>query len=128
MGRIVRIGGSRIDDMLNTATGRKSEILKELKKLNKSAYLVMTAPYTTFKVKYKLLQQSNEWKKAKWLLREYFTVNDALHCRKCGRMLYSSSFTIHHAKYSVSEIFTPDFIEILDNRCHKRIHLKKWSK
>jgi len=109
--------------MIKDSTGRKLEILKELKKLNKAAYLIMMAPYTTFKIKYGMLQKTYEWKKAKILLKEYFTLEGPLQCAMCGRML-SNHFTVNHKEYNPSQIFTPDFVEILDNRCHGRYHNK----
>ena len=119
----------RINDLIHESSGRKEEILRELKKLNRLALkeYFMAPGYIfghTFKMKYKALQASEIWKQGRDLLIEYFLLKDnPLHCKECGRVL-DYDLVIHHSEYVNMEIFTPDFIKTVGKRCHSKIHRK----
>ncbi len=110
--------------MISKESGRKKEILQELKKLNKAGYEHMMAPFSTFKPKYKALQKSKTWEKAKELLIEYFTLTQFIvKCPICMKNT-ANDFVLHHEEYKPSELFTPKFIQFIHKRCHTKTHLK----
>lgn len=121
----------RINDMIQESSGRKEEILRRLKKLNRQALeeYFLAPGYIfghTFKMKYKALQNSKIWSEARDLIVELrFLENnlDYLKCEKCGRVL--SSFIMHHDEYRNEEIFTPDFVSLIGSRCHALEHPDK---
>jgi hypothetical protein len=123
----------RINDMIREANGRKEEILRELKRLNRLALkeYFLAPGYLfghTFKMKYKALQKSNIWKRGRELLLEYFELDDCpLHCKECGQIL-GDDIVIHHDVYVKEEIFTPDLIRTVSKRCHSKIHYKELFK
>lgn len=121
----------RINDMMRASSGRKKEILRTLKKLNRQALEeYFLAPGwlfgPTFKMKYKALQNSDIWSRARDLVVELRFLENKLNylkCEKCGRVL--SSFIMHHDEYHKEEIFTPDFISLIGSRCHAKEHPDK---
>jgi len=108
--------------MIEASEGRKKEILIELKKLNKEAWKKMHEFHKTFFTKYRLLQKTALWKKAKALLIEYFTYDNILQCPICKNVINYQHCVIHHDKYVQEELFTPHYIKILHVNCHKRLH------
>ena len=113
-----------INDMIENADGRKKEILIELKKLNKKAYLHMLAPYSTFKPKYQSLQKTKIWTQAKELLIEYFTmIYIVVKCPICKQNT-ANDFVLHHEEYHPAELFTPEYVQFIHNKCHSRAHMK----
>ena len=112
-----------INDMIRNAKGRKLEILKELKKYNKEGYLFMMQPGSTFKPKYRSLQKTDMWKKAKDLLLEYFKIEQGiLKCGICGQ--YLKKPVMHHVKYDPINLFTPIYIQMISVYCHSKEHSK----
>lgn len=113
-----------INDMINQNNGRKKEILQELKKLNKEGYIHMMAPFSTFKPKYKSLQKTKMWERAKALLIEYFIMKEFIvKCHICNKNT-ANDFVMHHEVYKPAELFTPKFIQFIHKRCHTKTHLK----
>jgi len=109
--------------------GKKREILRELKKLNKEAYQIMVQPYKQFKQKYNELQKTDTWTRAKLLLLEYFsTDNKIIKCNVCNRLDITNDFVLHHEKYVPSELFTPIHVHFIHNKCHLKIHYRKFKK
>ena len=114
---------SKINDMIKKESGRKLEILKELKRLNKDGYLFMTQRGSTFKPKYRALQKTDTWRKAKQLLMEYFTIErTTLRCDMCKALLKNP--VMHHAHYDPVELFSPKNISFLHKKCHSKTHTK----
>lgn len=114
----------RINDMMRASSGRKKEILRTLKKLNRQALEeYFLAPGwlfgPTFKMKYKALQASDIWKQAKALLKEYFDSNTCSFCNQ-----EQDDWLLHHFEYVNEEIFSPCFCTFIHKKCHSKIHEK----
>jgi len=113
-----------INDMIDKSKGRKKEILIELRKLNKEAYLIMHSNYYNAKLKYDLLQKQPCWEEGKKLLLEYFTYDNILVCHECGEVIDSRRCVVHHDSYDWANLFTPIYIKIIHPHCHEKIHGK----
>lgn len=123
-----------INELIREASGRQLEILLELKKLNKLAYLHMKQFSKNWKTKYREMWRKPFWRRARILLKEYFTIenNGKFVCHDCGKEL-GKSFVVHHDEGFYkgafqANIFTPLYIKILDNSCHSKIHKKSKKK
>ena len=119
--------GLKINDLLNGSEGNKRQILLELKKLNKEAYqkVFLMAYIRSFKAKYRALQKTQIWKRARQLLMDYFLDGRTnLYCKRCDKLLTRNDCIMHHIEYSLTEIFTPLCVEFIDRECHKKIHKK----
>jgi len=119
-----------INDMiLLESDAKKRELLRELKRLNKAAYLIMMQPGKNFKQKYTELQSTPTWFKAKLLLMEYFAHGETIVvCPICNRDNICNDFILHHDKYVNSELFTPKYVMFVHSKCHSHIHYKKFNK
>lgn len=112
---------SEINDMIRKESGRKLEILKELKRLNKDGYLFMMQRGSTFKPKYRALQKTDTWRKAKQFLLEYFTIEQVtIRCDICNGV--SNDYVLHHHTYKPTELFSPLFCSFIHKRCHSKEH------
>ncbi len=101
---------------------RKKEILIELKGYNHFADGFMRKPYMGWKAKYRALQHTDEWKKARIILKEYFTENGILICPICSNKIYDR-FTLHHDMYGKPfNFFNPLYVQLIHGFCHKGIH------
>ncbi len=117
---------SIISDMIRNESGHKREVLKDIKKVNKKAYIEVRKNYFKRDKLYKLLQKTNIWKEGKNLLLDYFTYNDILICSVCGKIIDFRIATLHHNEYHDAELFTPDFVSFIHPKCHSKIHYKKY--
>jgi len=109
-----------MNDMIKEETNeRRIEILRELKKYNKKAYLHMKQFGKTWKQKYREMWRKPFWKEAKELLREY----KGSTCKICKEP-FRKSFTLHHEEdfYKVINIFNPNVVQLVHSRCHTRHH------
>ena len=101
---------------------RNKEILKELKKLCHFSDGHMRKPYQSWRTKYRSLQKTHQWRKARMLLKEYFTKDGILECPKCPNKIYDR-FTLHHDMYGKPyNYFNPLYVQLIHGFCHKSIH------
>jgi hypothetical protein len=81
----------------------------------------MTQRGSTFKPKYRALQKTDTWKKAKKLLLEYFTIKYVtIRCELCNKP--SNDFVMHHVHYDPKALFSPQNISFIHKGCHAREH------
>lgn len=124
----MKIEVDEIDELIRESSGRKLEILIQLKILNQKAFFHMKQFKKSWKVKYREMWKQPFWKKARLLLKEYFTLenNGKLNCIECGKEI-SKTYVLHHEKdfYSLLNFFNPIYVNILcSSICHKRKHSK----
>jgi hypothetical protein len=74
----------------------------------------------TYKQKYRLLQKTYQWQRAKQLVIQYKDDHRCAICKSVAR----NDFVLHHDKYKVSEIFTPSFLSLVHVSCHEKHHKK----
>jgi hypothetical protein len=118
-----------IDELIKEASGRKLEILIQLKTLNQQAFFHMKTPKKSWKQNYKEMWSKSFWKEARILLKEYFTnKNGILKCPLCNKLLYDK-FVLHHFPkfYKGSfkaNMFTPLYTQLICNSCNYKVHKK----
>lgn len=112
----------KINGLISSATGRKREILIELKSLNNKAENYMKTPNARYGNKYTLLQDTKMWRDAKKLILEYF--DNTMSCKMCGKQLDHSDCIMHHSFYCLQELFSPQNITFLHDKCHEKVHEK----
>ena len=109
----------------NEPSLEKRTILRELKKYNKFAHEWMHKFGSTWKQKYQSLQKTKEWRKARRLLKGYFTNDNNLICKECNKEI-KGSFTLHHDMYGKPyDFFNPLYIKLICSYHHTKDFHKK---
>ena len=121
-----------IDELIREASGRQLEILIQLKSLNQQAFFHMKTPRKSFKQNYKEMWSKSFWKKARKLLKEYFTENGVFRCTICQKILHDK-FILHHFPdfYKGSfqaNTFTPLYVQLICQGCNYREHKDKYER
>jgi len=122
-----------IDELIREASGRKLEILIQLKILNQKAFFWQRQFKKSWKQKYREMWRQPFWKEARILLKEYFIEkNGILKCPLCNGLLYDK-FVLHHFPkfYKGSfraNTFTPIYVQLICTSCNYKEHKDKEGK
>jgi len=108
---------------VSSKTSRHKKILKELKKYNKSAKIYLRKNSLDLKRAYNNFQKSETWTKAKALVIEYFSLENAIFtCPMCKNVLDPYYSTLHHIYYDKKKLFDPIYVNLVHHDCHERYH------
>ena len=108
--------------MSNTVDKQKA-ILKELAKYNKFARKFLKKRSFNYKVAYTRLTKTENWRKAKILVIEYFSLsNNTFICPVCKTEINPYASTMHHNIYDNRKLFNPQYVSFLHYKCHDAHH------
>lgn len=114
-----------INELINQASGRQLEILLKLKELNQKAHFWQKQFGKTYKKKYNEMWNQSFWKKARKLLKEYFSKEGISICPICKNEI-KDKYVLHHDFYpkEAYNLFTPLYCQIICKTCHNKTHKK----
>ena len=111
---------------LSNNADKQKAILKELATYNKFARKFMKKRSFNYKVAYERLTKTEDWRKGKALVIEYFSLsNPVFICSVCGTELNPYASTMHHNIYDNRKLFDPKNISFLHYKCHDEHHQQK---
>ena len=101
-------------------------IYEKLKYINIEALQFINQTQGSRKQRYRALQKTDIWKRAKRLHIQYYRVKDgALYCHRCKHLIINKIPILHHLDfYNDRELFTVDLYTCLlcSKRCHASYH------
>ncbi len=102
---------------------KQKAILKELAKYNKFARKFLKKRSFNYKVAYARLTKTEDWRKGKALVIEYFSLaNNKFICPVCETEVNPYSSTMHHNVYDNRRLFEPKYVSFLHYKCHDAHH------
>ena len=111
---------------MSNIEGKQKTILKELAKYNKFARKFIKKRSFNYKAAYSRLVKTEDWKKGKALVIEYFSLtNNKFICPVCELEANPYASTMHHNVYDNRKLFDPKNVSFLHYKCHDLHHQQR---